>query len=375
MANDKDLTQAEIDEILALIGGAEDLPEAETDAVLTEAEANENPTEAAQEVPVEAADAVLTETEANEDSTEAEVSADPTPKKKIAVFLKKHIFTILMVVFAAIFLFFAGLLVDYFINSNKQKKQHNELASIVEQIQQQQQNYNPNGDFTGDPNASVSDKLNNPLVNNNNPYVEVPHPVTGELIDVLREYSTVYLMNTDLVGWIKIGGTKINYPVLQSPDHVNYYLKRDFYKEDSRHGSIFAHEMANFSNLSDNITLYGHNMGDGSMFADLHNYRDPDYYDSHAYITFDTLTNHNTYKIFAVFDTTDLLDSGFAYHDFVDGDEEEFNAFVTSCKELSLYDTGETPVYGNKLLTLSTCDNDVIDPHGRFVVVARKVSQ
>ena len=367
MEKDKDLTQADIDEILALIGTDADLPPVEAEEALTFTEIGEEPT------PTET-DENAAPTEAVEEPTAGEADKAPVAKKK-SVFLKKHLFTILMVVFSAIFLVSAALLVDYFINSKKQKQQHNELAGIVEQIQQQQQQQNPNiNNNPADPDATGGTDIYNPLVGNNNPYVEVTHPVTGKPMNVLREYSTVYLMNTDMVGWIKIEGTHINYPVLQSPDNVNFYLKRDFYKEYSRHGSIYAYEMANLRELSTNITLYGHNMSDSSMFADLHKYTEQSFWEENKFIKFDTLSSHQTYKIFAVFNTTDLVDSGFAYHLFVDGDEETFNDFVTACKQLSLYDTGETPVYGDKLLTLSTCDNDVIDSHGRFVVVAKKVS-
>ena len=203
--------------------------------------------------------------------------------------------------------------------------------------------------------------------------MEITDPKTGDLIDVLREYSSVYLMNPDMVGWIKIPGTQLNYPVLRNSEDPNYYLKRDFYGQYARHGSVFAHALADLAAPSDNITLFGHNMGDGSMFAALHEYEKPEFYQEHPYIFFDTLTSHQIYRVVAAFYTTDQ-DTTFIYHDFIDGDEAHFMYYVDRCKELAMYDTGVTPVYGNKLLTLSTCDNDVIDPHGRFVVVAMRVS-
>ncbi len=283
----------------------------------------------------------------------------------------KFIYTSLMVIFAAVFLYSTGFLVVYYINSNKQAQQNDKLANIVEQMQQEM---NTGGSNIVNPDGSLNVDPENPLINNNNIYVEVTNPETGEILDVLREYSTVYLMNPDLAGWIKIPGTKVNYPVLQNMDNINYYLKRDFYKQSARHGSIYANEMADLRAPSDNITLYGHNMADGSMFAGLHAYEDPEFYKEHPYILFDTLTTHQIYKIIAVFYTTDDPTTGFSYHEFIDGDEYDFIQFVDECKRLSLYDTGETAVYGNKLLTLSTCDHDVLDSHGRFVVVAKKTS-
>lgn len=284
----------------------------------------------------------------------------------------KFIYSALMVIFAAVFLYSTGFLVVYYINSNKQAKQNDKLANIVEQIQQEMNSGN-SGNNIINSDGTLNVDPDNPLINNNNVYMEVTNPETGETLEVLREYSTVYLMNPDMVGWIKIPGTKVNYPVLQNANDGNFYLKRDFYKQSARHGSIFAHEMADFLAPSDNITLYGHNMADDTMFAGLHAYEDPAFYNEHPYILFDTLTSHQIYKIIAVFYTTDLPTS-FPYHDFVNGDEYSFDQFIAECKALSMYDTGDTAVYGNKLLTLSTCDNNVADPHGRFVVVAKKVS-
>ena len=290
---------------------------------------------------------------------------------KIKAKPSKFIYTALMVLFAAVFLGSATFLIIYYVNSNKQTQQNNELAGIVEQVQQEINNggssniVNPDGSLKVDP--------DNPLLNDNNILVEVTDPETGEVRDVLREYSTVYLMNPDMVGWVKIPGTKVNYPVMQTPDDPHYSLKKDFYKQYARHGSIYAHEFADVSMPSDNITLYGHNMADGSMFAGLRKYEDPQFYNDHPYIFFDTLTSHQIYKIIAVFYTTDLPE-GFPYHDFVDGDEESFMRYVERCKDLSLYEIDDMAYYGNKLLTLSTCDDDVTDSHGRFVVVAMKVS-
>ena len=285
----------------------------------------------------------------------------------------RFIYSALMVIFAAVFLYSTGFLVVYYIGSNKQAQQNEDLAGIVEQVQQEM-NADGNSNSIVNSDGTLNIDPSNPLLNDNNIYMEITHPVTGELIDVLREYATVYLMNTDMVGWIKIPGTEVNYPVLQRSDEENYYLKRDFYGQSARHGSIFAHELADINAPSDNITLYGHNMADGSMFAGLHQYEDPQFYEEHPYILFDTLTSHQVYKVIAVFYTTDLS-TGFPYHDFVNADDEaDFTQFIANCHELALYDTGDTAVYGNKLLTLSTCEHDVLDSHGRFVVVAKKVS-
>ncbi|MBR4016622.1 MAG: class B sortase [Oscillospiraceae bacterium] len=277
--------------------------------------------------------------------------------------MNKTLRTVLIIIFAAVFLLCAAFLADYLIKSVKQQKQTDDLASLIGAA-------NPD-DYT-DPTAGSDDPAIDTPLPQDSKYVHIKHPVTGKYMSILREYAPLYELNHDFVGWIRIDGTKVSYPVMQSPEWVNYYLKRDFYGNESRHGTIYANESANLQEHSDNITLYGHKMKDGSMFASLHNYKDKAVFDAQPYIEFDTIYDYNTYQIMAVFITDAYIETGFAYHNFVDGNEESFNAFVAKCKELALYDTGVDAVYGDKLLTLSTCEHSI--NNGRFVVVAKKIS-
>lgn len=278
--------------------------------------------------------------------------------------IRKYLYPALIVLFSAVLIGSSVYLIDYYMKSKKQKDQYNELSGLVEQIQQQQQTGNSSGGNTGNivdiPDAPV------PLPE----YVDVVHPETGETLQILREYAPIFERNSDMVGWLKIPGTNINYPVLQSPEDADFYLKHDFYGKSSRHGSIFASELADVERPSDNITLYGHRMADGTMFAALHKYINPAFYEQNPYITFDTVTQHRRYQIFAVFRTTATVGS-FAYHTFVDGNVLSFSEFVTNCTDLSFYDTDVEVKYGDKLLTLSTCDHSV--SNGRLVVVAKQI--
>lgn len=200
-------------------------------------------------------------------------------------------------------------------------------------------------------------------------------PSDPELSDpdgMLTEYKLLYEINNDMVGWIKIEGTDIDYPVVQSPYKANFYLRRNFYKKSATCGTIYVREACDVFEPSDNVTIYGHNMRNGTMFADLHLYEDKSFWEDNRYIFFDTLYEYHTYEIFAVFISTADLSVGFSYHTFDNAlSEEHYDSFVAQCKELSLYDTGITPQYGEKLITLSTCDKSIED--GRFVVVARRV--
>lgn len=190
---------------------------------------------------------------------------------------------------------------------------------------------------------------------------------------ILPEYQELHEMNSDMVGWIKIEGTKVDYPVMQTPNEPNFYLYRDFDKADSTRGSIYVREECDVNKPSDNVTIYGHHMADGTMFKDINAYVDKSAWENNNLIFFDTLTEYHVYQIFAVFKTSANLGEGFTYHQFVDAEsEEDFNEFVSTCKQLAFYDTGITPVYGDKMICLSTCEYSL--DNGRLVVAAVRIS-
>ena len=188
----------------------------------------------------------------------------------------------------------------------------------------------------------------------------------------LAKYNELYLQNEDMVGWISIAGTKLNYPVMQTPNNPNFYLKHNFEKAYSDLGTPYIQENCNLSE-SDNLVIYGHHIKGGKMFGALEDYKAKSFYEKHKTIQFDTLTEQGEYEIVAVFKTVAYSSEGFRYYDFVDAENEEaFDAYVAKCKELSLYDTGVSAAYGDRLITLSTCEYSA--QNGRLVVVAKKVS-
>lgn len=192
--------------------------------------------------------------------------------------------------------------------------------------------------------------------------------------DLLKEYQDLYLQNDDIVGWIKIDGTKINYPVMQTVDEPNFYLRRGFDKKYTIYGCPYMQENCNVDKPSDNLVIYGHHMNDGTMFANLMKYTKKSFWEEHKTIVFDTLEEHKEYEVMAAFKTVVYSDSpeSFKYYHFVDAEnEEEFNAFVEKCKELSFYDTGVEAEYGDKFITLSTCEYS--KKNSRMVVVAKRV--
>lgn len=269
--------------------------------------------------------------------------------------LGKILYILAIVVLVGVFCVSAFYVGSYLMESQKQQTAYDELAGLMESIQSTR----PPVVQTTPANPEQEDAPEESTV--------PTEPV------ILPEYLPLYEMNNHMVGWIKIEGTKVNYPVMQSPDHIDYYLNHGFDRQYSRFGSIYARESCDVNEPSDNITIYGHHMADGSMFANLNHYRKQDFFDSHPYIYFDTLTEYHTYQIFAVFKTSASIGKGFPYHSFENAStKEEFDAFVATCKELSFYDTGFTPVYGDKLICLSTCEYTL--ENGRLVVAAYRIS-
>lgn len=280
--------------------------------------------------------------------------------------MKKWMINTLIVVFATVFLISAAFLIGYYVDAWQQKADFDELAALVEQARKDQIEGSTDPTADTQPENTESEETGPVLV-------QVTDPDTGEGKEVLVDYAELYTRNSDMVGWMSIEGTNINYPVMQNKDILNYYLYRDFSEEYSNSGCLYAREACDVDTPSDNITIYGHNMKNtGTMYHQLHNYIQKSFWEEHQYIRFDTLSEYHTYQIIAVFKTSADVGEGFDYHLFVNAaNEAEFDEFVDTCKELSFYDTGLTASYGDKLITLSTCEYTL--SNGRLVVVAKRI--
>ena len=181
-------------------------------------------------------------------------------------------------------------------------------------------------------------------------------------------------LNSDIIGWIEIEDTDINFPVLQCSDN-SFYINHDYKKHLSKNGAIFLDKDYVWNPPSSNLLIYGHNMRNNTMFQSLLKYKNKDYYEEHPVIRFTTIDEDAVYEIFSVFESRVYYESEkgvFRYYYFINADnEDEYYDYVRSAKNASLYDTDITAKYGDQLLTLSTCSYHVKD--GRFVVVARKI--
>lgn len=269
--------------------------------------------------------------------------------------MKKSVYIVAIVVLLLVFGVSAFMVGSYIVEGKQQEEKYDALSELKNSVKE----------TATQPTAAATEETS-------------PEGTFGEAEirdenGMLVEYGELYAMNDDLVGWLRIDGTELDYPVMQTPDEPNFYLYRDFEKKDSTRGSIYAREECDINEPSDNITLYGHNMRDGSMFQCLNNYIYKETWENNPLIFFDTLYEYHVYKIFAVFKTEASINKGFKYHNMIEAeDKEDFDQFIATAKELAFYETDITPQYGDKVICLSTCEYTL--ENGRLVVAAVRIS-
>lgn len=196
-------------------------------------------------------------------------------------------------------------------------------------------------------------------------FYEEEDVITG---DTIRPgFYPLLEQNEDVVGWITIEGTQIDYPILQAEDNF-FYLTRNFYHEESRAGSIYL-DYRNDIRLTNerNVIVYGHRMKDGSMFQQLTKFLDKEFFETHRIIQFDTLYESYEGEIFAVYNT--LTDFNYIQTDF--DDDAEFADLIAQIKEKSKFDANVEVTEKDMILTLSTCDYQLDRDAGRLVVQAK----
>ncbi len=260
------------------------------------------------------------------------------------MFLSPRLQFILLIAFSAVFVFSATMLILDYAQRAKEKIVFKELAAIA----------------AGSIELPASVPENTPEPS--------PKPETPV---ILEQYRALHEQNADMAGWIIIGGTAIDYPVMYTAD--DFYLSHGFDKQESKSGVPFIDKRCTAEPFETNTIIYGHHMKNGTMFAGLEAYEDENYYKEHPNINFDTLYEQREYAIIAVFEsqTYRKSDTVFKHYNFLNADNEaEFDEYISNIKGLSLYDTGVTASYGDELLTLVTCAYHT--DNGQFVVVARK---
>ena len=217
-------------------------------------------------------------------------------------------------------------------------------------------------------------------LNPDNPIVEppvapepetVPEPEPGAN-EIMERFLDLYAQNEDLVGWVRVPNTPIDYPVLYCSDNA-FYLKHDFNKRQSAAGAIFLDMGADLVEKNQSLALFGHYMKNGTMFTALHNYKDLDYYKTYPIFRFDSLYEDGVYKIFSVFymagNSSDKLFYYYPVSYF--RSDDAFMKHVEQLNVRSIFNTDVDVVPGDRLVLLTCCTYEV--KNLRLIVAGRKV--
>ena len=261
--------------------------------------------------------------------------------------------------FLGVFVTSAWMLIDRKLEDHRSRQSFDELSSMLESVPDP-----GNADLPqpGKPSPEPGKEPEKPI-----------HPQTDSN-GVLVRYSKLYARNPDLFGWISIPDTVLDYPVMRTPEDEEYYLRRGFDGTDNRSGVPFVD--VDCTEEGFNWIVYGHNMQNGTMFQTLESYASEDFWREHPVIRFDTLYREGTYEVMAAFHTRVFYQNEtevFRYYNYDDlSDPKDYADYAAWMKENSLYETGVDAEYGDRLLTLITCESRG-PRNNRFVVVAREI--
>ena len=191
---------------------------------------------------------------------------------------------------------------------------------------------------------------------------------------ILPELREIYEINNDLVGWIYIEGTVVDYPVVQCQDS-DYYLKHDFNGAENNNGQIILDTKCDPYTPSYNLIISGHHMKSGKMFGSMGDFAKQSYWAKHKIVEFDTLMERKQYVIFAAFYSADYDEdeTGFRYNADIQY-RKEAEKWLREVRDNQLYDTGVDVDFGDEFITLTTC-NRSRHRNGRFVVVCRRIRE
>ena len=253
--------------------------------------------------------------------------------------MKKKISTIAVIsVFSIIILVCLISIVSQKITEYNEKAEFEKLAEIVTEE-------------TTD--ATIEETIKKPhllKVSDSDNEVQTGQPVYYTTYYQPHSVSDLLSINSECFGWISIAGTNINYPVMHTPSNPQKYLNKNFYGEYSYSGTPFLD--ARCSADSTNLIIYGHHMNNGTMFADLCNYTDYSYFTEHPTVVLETKDGVFVYSVFSVL----KVKSDDDWYKFTAVEtEKSYEKWISYAKTKSLYNTEITPVYGQQILTLSTC--------------------
>jgi len=190
-------------------------------------------------------------------------------------------------------------------------------------------------------------------------------PINADYFEQLRrEYD-----NDDIIGYLKIEGTSIDYLVVQSNDN-QFYLEHNIHKEADRAGWVFLDYENDVMHDDPNTIIYAHNMRDDVMFHSLRNYTSKEYFEKHRYVTFNTEYADQTWEVFSFYNVNAR---SFYYIQVIFPTHDDFVKLLMEMKSRSIYDTGVEVSLDDRVLVLSTCVGGN-DRNERYVLNARLVN-
>lgn len=195
-------------------------------------------------------------------------------------------------------------------------------------------------------------------------------PLSSENGEMLSSFSDLLSINQDIVGWIKIDDTLIDYPVLQAEDN-QFYLNRNYKKEETRAGSIFLDYRTDIMSQPKHTILYGHRMKDASMFSGLTKYMEHEFFDNPPDMYFDTLYEQYDIEIFSAYQTS----TDFYYIETEFENDDTYGQFLNEIRSKSMFDSEVEVHADDQIITLSTCDYTLHPTEGRFVVHGKLVKR
>ena len=258
-----------------------------------------------------------------------------------------------------------------YVNRHKARSDYQQMAAAVQEVRESslvttpsEQTDPPKPTEENLPTETMEATAATEPIDSTDP-TEMTEPDDG----LLPQYRQFYRKNPEMVGWIRIDDTIIDYPVMHTPKDPEKYLHTNFEGEYSQPGVPFLDYRCKAD--SDNLLIYGHNMSDDTMFHTLVEYRLKSFWLNHPVIRFDSVYEEREFEVVAAFYDRVYYthETNFKFYNFIDAkNKSDYNKAVKKFKEKSLYDTGVTPEYGQQLITLVTCTYR--EENGRFVVVA-----
>lgn len=172
-------------------------------------------------------------------------------------------------------------------------------------------------------------------------------------------------LNGDVIAWIQIPGTRINYPIVRGSDN-EFYLTHTFAGEENTSGAIFMDAAITDEFDDKNPIIYGHNLKSGYMFSRLNRYARRGFWDANRFIYITTPEGLSIYQVFSAYQAA--ADADIYYFGF--GSDDIFQEYLDRIASYSIYDAGISVNKEDSIITLSTCANDTTQ---RFVVHAKRV--